>query len=137
MGNILISSFFCRFHFFEGRALPSAMSFYFKKKRGGKGMSLYDRLYDESEQTQVRFIGFVSEKGRYDFGIVYTQMFFGKLLVICMQTGRSSLLSLEDTENLEYIQQIYNLSSLEEAEEVSTFLKNHLPALSMESEREI
>lgn len=99
-------------------------------------MSLYDRLYDESEQTQVRFIGFVSELGRYDFGIVYTQMFFGKLLVVCMQTGRSSLLSLEDAENLEYLQQIYNLRSIEEAEEISIFLKNHLPAQSMESERE-
>jgi len=100
-------------------------------------MSLYERLYDESEQAQVRFVGFVSELGRYDFGIVYTQMFFGKPLVVCMQTGRSSLLSMEDADNLEYLQKIFNLRSKEEAEEISVFFKNNLPALSMESETEM
>ena len=51
-----------------------------------------------------------SEHGRYDFGIVYTHMFFGKPLVVCMQR-RSSLLSLEDAENLEYLQKIFSLRS--------------------------
>jgi len=59
-------------------------------------MSHYERLYDESEKVKVRFVGFVSDHGRYDFGIIYTKMFFGKPLVVCMQTGRSSLLSQED-----------------------------------------
>ena len=99
-------------------------------------MSFYERLYDESERAKVRFVGFISEYGRYDYGIVYTNMFFGKPLVVCMQTGRSSLLSLEDAENLEYLQRIFHLRSLEEAEEVSVFLKSCLPALSNEAERE-
>lgn len=99
-------------------------------------MSLYERLYDESEKAKVRFVGFISENGRYDFGIVYTHMFFGKPLVICMQTGRSSLLSLEDAENLEYLQKIFNLRSQEEAEEVAFFFRNNLPAITMEIEAE-
>ncbi|MFC7442285.1 DUF3055 domain-containing protein [Laceyella putida] len=99
-------------------------------------MSLYERLYDESEKAKVRFVGFISENGRYDFGIVYTQMFFGKPLVICMQTGRSSLLCLEDAENLEYLQKIFNLRSREEAEEIALFFKNNLPAITMEIESE-
>lgn len=104
---------------------------------GGCGMSQYERLYDESEQVKVRFVGFVSEHGRYDFGIIYTKMFFGKPLVVCMQTGRSSLLSLEDVENLEYLQRVYNLRSRKEAEELAVFFRTNLPALSMESESEI
>ncbi|AUS09381.1 DUF3055 domain-containing protein [Laceyella sacchari] len=99
-------------------------------------MSLYERLYDESEKAKVRFVGFISEHGRYDFGIVYTHMFFGKPLVVCMQTGRSSLLSMEDTENLEYLQKIFNLRSREEAEEIALFFRSNLPAITMEIEAE-
>ncbi|MBD1371274.1 DUF3055 domain-containing protein [Hazenella sp. IB182357] len=99
-------------------------------------MSLFDRLYDDAEQAKVRFVGFVSENGRYDFGIIYTNMFFGKPLVVCMQTGRSSLLSLEDMDNLEYLQKVFNLKSREEADEIAVFFKNNLPAESMEAESE-
>ncbi|MBN2908420.1 DUF3055 domain-containing protein [Polycladomyces sp. WAk] len=99
-------------------------------------MSLYERLYDEAEQAKVRFVGFVSENGRYDFGIVYTNMFFGKPLVVCMQTGRSSLLSQDDVENLEYLQKVYNLRSKEEAEELAVFFSNNLPGLTLEAESE-
>lgn len=99
-------------------------------------MSLYERLYDESERAKVRFVGFVSEHGRYDFGIVYTRMFFGKPLVVCMQTGRSSLLSVDDADNLEYLQKIFNLRSRKEAEEISLFFKSNLPAVSLEAEAE-
>ena len=35
-------------------------------------MSLYERLYDEAEKAKVRFVGFISDNGRYDYGIVYT-----------------------------------------------------------------
>lgn len=99
-------------------------------------MSPYERLYDESELANVRFVGFVSDCGRYDFGIVYTRMFFGKPLVICLQTGRSSLLSQDDVENLEYLQHQFQLKSPLEAEEVSVFLQNHVPALTLEAEVE-
>jgi hypothetical protein len=99
-------------------------------------MAMYERLYDETEQAKVRFVGFISEHGRYDFGIVYTNMFFGKPLVVCMQTGRSSLLAQDDIENLEYLQKLYNLRSIEEAEEVSIFFRNSLPTLTLEMEAE-
>lgn len=99
-------------------------------------MNSYERLYDETEQANVHFFGFVSEYGRYDFGIVYTRMFFGKPLVVCMQTGRSSLLSREDMDNLEDLQRLYNLKSSVEAEEVSLFLKNSIPSLTLDAEME-
>ena len=99
-------------------------------------MNPYERLYDESEQARVRFFGFISENCRYDFGIVYTRMFFGKPLVVCMQTGRSTLLSGEDLDNLEYIQNVFNLSSRKESQEVSVFLSNNLPEVTVQPEAE-
>lgn len=92
----------------------------------------FERLYDESEKAKVRFVGFVSEYGRYDYGIVYTHLFFGKPLVICMQTGRSSLLSMEDVENTDYLTQIFNLQTNEEAKELAAFLKENLPVQPIE-----
>jgi len=53
---------------------------------------MFDHLYDESESAKVDFFGYASERARYDFAIVFTNRFFGKPLVVCMQTGRSSLL---------------------------------------------
>ncbi|WCK53122.1 DUF3055 domain-containing protein [Aneurinibacillus sp. Ricciae_BoGa-3] len=90
---------------------------------------MFERLYDETETTKVRFAGFASETSRYDFGIVYTHQFFGKPLVICMQTGRSSLLCAEDAENLEILKNKFSISTLTEAEELSVFLKEHLPSV--------
>ena len=35
-------------------------------------MAQYDRLYDDVEQSQVRYVGFLSDSMRFDFCIVYT-----------------------------------------------------------------
>lgn len=91
---------------------------------------MFDRLYDVMEPSQVNFIGYVSERARYDFAIVYTSHFFGKPLVICMQTGRSSLLCYDDLSNIDYLQQIYNIREREEAEELSIFLQHRLHTVS-------
>lgn len=97
-------------------------------------MDNFERLYDQSEDTKVRFIGFVSNHARYDFGIVYTRQFFGKPLVVCMQTGRSTLLCAEDVSRVEHIQQVFNINCIEEAEVLSTFFQQHLPFMPMESQ---
>lgn len=92
-------------------------------------LSHYERLYDEVEQSQVRYIGFTSETNRYDFGIVYTNMFFGKTLVVDMQTGRSALLCENDVDNVEYLQKLYNIDDYQEAEGLADFFKGIIPAL--------
>ena len=43
---------------------------------------------------------------RYDFGVIYTNMFWKA--IVCMQTGRSTLLGRDDVENVQYIQEILN-----------------------------
>lgn len=95
---------------------------------------MLDRLYDVTERTQVSFIGYASEASRYDFAIIYTDCFFGKPLVVCMQTGKSALLCENDLNNLEYLQQVYNISSREEAEEISHFLLQRIPAVTADEQ---
>lgn len=97
-------------------------------------MSLFEHLYDDSEQPKVRFVGFVSDKERYDFGIIYTTRFFGKPLVVCMQTGRSSLMCAEDVINTDYLKQVFNLSDLEEADKLKEFFRLNLPSVLMDTQ---
>lgn len=95
-------------------------------------MEHYDHLYDESENANVRFLGFVSEGTRHDFGIVFTHKFFGKPLVICMQTGQSTLLSSDDAVNPGYLQKIFRLKTASEAEALAIFFQDCLPTIPFE-----
>jgi hypothetical protein len=99
-------------------------------------MNLFEKLYDEYEKVKVRFVGFTSKDIRYDFGIVYTNMFFGKPLVICMQTGRSTLLDPKDVENHESLQQIFRIDTKEQAADLAEFFSVVLPFSSVHPEYE-
>jgi hypothetical protein len=91
-------------------------------------MNLFEKLYDEHEKVKVRFVGFTTKDIRYDFGIVYTNMFFGKPLVICIQTGRSALLDPKDLENHEYLQRIFRIDTIEQAADLAEFFNDTLPS---------
>lgn len=95
-------------------------------------MNLFERLYDEQENVKVRFVGFTTEDVRYDFGIIYTNMFFGKPLVVCMQTGRSVLLCANDGCNPEHLQQVFQLQSEKEANDLAIFFEETLPKMPLE-----
>lgn len=97
-------------------------------------MNLFDRLYDENEKVTVRFVGFTTTDVRYDFGIVYTNMFFGKPLIICMQTGRSTLLDPKDIEDLDYLRKVFRIDTLEEAADLAEFFKESLPSIPFETQ---
>ncbi len=88
---------------------------------------MFEKLYDEQETINVRFVGFTTEHVRYDFGIVHTNMFFGKPLVICMQTGRSTLLDLNDINNYDYLKNVFNINSIKEAEDLALFFEETIP----------
>ncbi|NGQ93650.1 DUF3055 domain-containing protein [Brevibacillus sp. SYP-B805] len=92
-------------------------------------MERYDNLYDVTETAQVRFIGLASAETRHDFGIVFTQRFYGKPLVICLQTGQSTLLSSEDEIDPQFLLKRFRLQSLEEAEALAQYLREHLPSM--------
>jgi hypothetical protein len=95
-------------------------------------MDRYDNLYDVTETAKVRFFGFVSERTRHDFGIVFTHRFYGKPLVVCMQTGQSTLLSSEDATNPQYLQKIFRLDCPHEAEALANFFQECLPTVTLE-----
>lgn len=99
-------------------------------------MELFDKLYDEFENAKVRFIGFTTNSTRYDFGIIYTNMFFGKPLVVCMQTGRSSLLEQKDIEDLDHLQLIFKISTREQAKDLAAFFLEELPEVPFQAEYE-
>ncbi|RSK26876.1 DUF3055 domain-containing protein [Bacillus sp. HMF5848] len=99
-------------------------------------MNLIEKLYDEHENVKARFVGITTNDVRYDFGIVYTNMFFGKPLVICMQTGRSTLLDPNDIEDLDYLQKVFRIETTEEASDLADFFLENLPAISLEAQYE-
>jgi hypothetical protein len=102
--------------------------------RGETSMSIFEKLYDEDENVKVRFVGFTTERTRYDFGIVYTNLFFGKPLVVCMQTGRSTLLDSNDLADKEYLQMNFKMNDLQEAQDLAEFFLETLPSMPYEPE---
>ncbi len=56
----------------------------------------YDYLYDEKEKALTRYVSYVAKKNRYDFGLVYTQNFEGKSIVMSLQNLKMVLMSYED-----------------------------------------
>ncbi|WP_374721515.1 DUF3055 domain-containing protein [Peribacillus tepidiphilus] len=99
-------------------------------------MELFEKLYDEYEKVKVRFVGFTTNDTRNDFGIVYTNMFFGKPLIVCMQTGRSTLLDSKDIDDLDYLKSVFSISSIEQAADLAEFFKESLPEIPFQSQYE-
>lgn len=94
-------------------------------------MEWFEKLYDESESANVRFVGFATDAVRYDFGIIYTHMFFGKPLVVCMQTGRSALLDSSDIRNLDYIKKVFHIKTQKEAVDLVSFFEEAVPHITV------
>lgn len=92
---------------------------------------MLDPLYDVVESSNVNFVGCVSEESRFDFAIIYTSHFFGKPLVVCMQTGRSSPLAADDLHDTELLRKKFRLPDLQAAEELGSLLRGRLPAVSL------
>ena len=88
-------------------------------------MDQIDVMYDESETTTTRFVGFVGDVSRFDLAITTTAHFYGKRLVVCLQTGRSAILSAEESEDPSYLADAFRVSP-EEATEMSQFLSANL-----------
>ncbi|TBL70039.1 DUF3055 domain-containing protein [Paenibacillus thalictri] len=85
-------------------------------------MSEFDFLYDTKEETTTRWLCFVGETlRRFDLAIVNTNRYYGKKLVIDLQTGRSAVIGPDDLEEEGYLEHAYKLNE-EEAGELRSFL---------------
>ncbi|GEL08875.1 DUF3055 domain-containing protein [Salisediminibacterium halotolerans] len=92
----------------------------------------FERLYDESERANVQFVGMTTEYSRYDFAIVYTNLFFGKPLITCMQSGRSCLLNREDLDDTEYVRKTFRVTEDADVESLREFFLSVLPPAMLE-----
>lgn len=79
-------------------------------------------LYDETEETNTRFVSFMGEAVRFDLAITTTNHFYGKKLVINIQNGRSAIIGHDDLKEEGYLEHAFNLSEAE-AEELKQFLQ--------------
>ncbi len=85
-----------------------------------------DLLYDEDDTYPCRFVGFIGKKSQFDLVLIATDHFFGKTLVVCMQTQRSAVLSSQEAQDILHVAQAFHLTE-EEAQEASAFLTANLP----------
>lgn len=85
-------------------------------------MAEHHFMYDETEDTKTRFVGFISERRRYDLAITMSTRFYGKLLVHDLQTGRAAIIGSDDLKEEGYLESAFQLSP-EEAEELHSFLE--------------
>jgi hypothetical protein len=77
---------------------------------------VHDIFYDETEQTKTRYIGFFGEHKRFDLAIIQTDRFFGKMLVIDIQSGRTAIIGPDDLEEEGYLAYAFDLNEDEEKE---------------------
>ena len=78
-------------------------------------------LYDDEEQSQVQFVGFVGEHSRYDLMLVQTDRHYGKTLVLNMQTNKFGIIGTDDLKEDGYIAYILGVSDAE-ATEITEYL---------------
>lgn len=92
---------------------------------------MLDALYDTTETSNVNFVGCVTEGSRFDFAIVYTNQFFGKPLVICMQSGRSVPMCADDLKDADLLRTRFLVGDPQAADEIRTLLGQRLPTMQM------
>lgn len=86
-------------------------------------MALYRELYNECEKANVQFTGVDIAGDRYDFAILYTSMFFGKALVLCMHTGRQVLLAYDHLDDISNLSGMLHVDDEVDMEILADFLK--------------
>jgi hypothetical protein len=86
-------------------------------------MSEFDYLYDHTEQTSTRFVCFFGESmRRFDLAIMTTNRYYGKKVIIDLQSGRSGIIGPDDLGEEGYLEFAFKLTE-EEAAELRTFLE--------------
>lgn len=82
----------------------------------------YDFMSDTTEDTSTRFVTFIGPSlKRFDLAITTTNRFYGKKLVMDLQSGRTAIIGPDDLEEEGYLEHTYSLAE-EEAAELAQFL---------------
>ena len=67
-------------------------------------------LYDDITETKTRFISFAGEHGRYDLCLVYSNRFFGKVVVLNMLSSRFAIIGQDDLEEEGFLEDTYQIA---------------------------
>lgn len=87
-------------------------------------MNNMDILYEETENTNIKYISFIGESNkRFDLAIIHTDRFFGKKIIYDIQVGRSAIIGKEDLEDIHYLEETFRLTE-EEAKDLFEYLIN-------------
>lgn len=78
-------------------------------------------LYDDTVDTKTRFVSFLGERQRFDLAIIETDRFYGKYLVLDLQSNRFAIIGQDDLEEPGYLENAYRLSE-EDANDLRSFL---------------
>ncbi len=78
-------------------------------------------LYDDTIDTKTRFVSFMGEQQRFDLAIIKSDRYYGKHLVLDIQSNRFAIIGSDDLDEPGYLEYAYNLSE-EDAEELRSFL---------------
>lgn len=78
-------------------------------------------LYDETEETKTRYISFMGENQRFDLAIITTSRYYGKKLVLDMQSNRLAIIGNDDLDEPGYLEDAFNLQE-EEGQDLRAFL---------------
>ncbi|MGD6817309.1 DUF3055 domain-containing protein [Metabacillus sp. 84] len=78
-------------------------------------------LYDDMVETKTRFVSFTGEHQRFDLALMQTDRFFGKAIVLNLQSSRFAIIGEDDLDEPGYLEHAFQLSE-EEAEELRDFL---------------
>lgn len=79
-------------------------------------------LYDDTVQTNTRFVGFMGETVRFDLVIMRTDRFYGKMVVMDLQSNKFAIIGRDDLEEEGYLEFAFGINE-EAAQELKSFLE--------------
>ena len=73
-----------------------------------------DILYEEIETSNIKYLSFIGDKSfhRFDLAIIITARFYGKILVIDLQSNKNAIIGKDDLEEEGYLEHAFNLSDV-------------------------
>ena len=78
-------------------------------------------LYNDLIDTKARFVSFMGEEARFDLAIIMTDRFYGKKLVLNLQSNRFAIIGQDDLEEEGYLEHAFQITETEAAE-LTSFL---------------
>jgi hypothetical protein len=83
---------------------------------------MVDILLEEKGEHSVHYYCIATEHHRYDLSVIYTDRFFGKAMVVSLQSNNMVLLCSEDIENQCYWAEKLGINPID-VDECGTFLQ--------------